>query len=192
MNFSNLKNIFQNQSLAKSSAIVFVGNMTANVVAYCYHLFMGRMLGPVGYGELSSLYSILYIFTVPLIVGQTVLVKFISNIKAHGDVGQSKQLFISMTKLISVISIIGFPIMVLISSSVTSFLHLSNPLLFILIYVTFVFSLFTVSTAGIVQGYQIYEVPISYFGRQFSEGKKLTWVDGIVALWTLIKYRFTD
>lgn len=41
-------------------------------------------------------------------------------------------------------------------------------------------------------GYQIYEVPITYFGRKFSEGKKLTWVDGVVALWTLIKYRFTD
>jgi glycosyltransferase involved in cell wall biosynthesis len=42
------------------------------------------------------------------------------------------------------------------------------------------------------KGYQIYEVPISYFGRQFSEGKKLTWVDGVIALWVLIKYRFVD
>lgn len=42
------------------------------------------------------------------------------------------------------------------------------------------------------RGYQIYEVPISYFGRKFSEGKKLTWVDGVAALWTLIKYRFVD
>lgn len=41
-------------------------------------------------------------------------------------------------------------------------------------------------------GYQIYEVPISYFGRKFSEGKKLTWRDGVVALWTLIKYRIID
>jgi len=41
-------------------------------------------------------------------------------------------------------------------------------------------------------GYQIYEVPISYFGRQFSEGKKLTWKDGVIALWTLIKYRFIN
>jgi glycosyltransferase involved in cell wall biosynthesis len=40
------------------------------------------------------------------------------------------------------------------------------------------------------KGFQIYEVPISYFGRQFSEGKKLTWVDGVIAFWTLIKYRF--
>jgi len=41
------------------------------------------------------------------------------------------------------------------------------------------------------KGYQIYEVPISYFGRKFSEGKKLTWRDGFVALWKLIKYRFS-
>jgi len=40
------------------------------------------------------------------------------------------------------------------------------------------------------KGCQIYEVPISYYGRKFSEGKKLTWRDGVVALWTLIKYRF--
>jgi glycosyltransferase involved in cell wall biosynthesis len=42
------------------------------------------------------------------------------------------------------------------------------------------------------KGFQIYEVPISYFGRQFNEGKKLTWRDGVIALWTLIKYRFVD
>ena len=40
------------------------------------------------------------------------------------------------------------------------------------------------------RGFQIYEVPISYFGRKFSEGKKLTWRDGIVAFCKLIKYRF--
>lgn len=40
--------------------------------------------------------------------------------------------------------------------------------------------------------YQIYEVPISYYGRTFSEGKKLTWRDGVVAVWTLIKYRFIN
>lgn len=42
------------------------------------------------------------------------------------------------------------------------------------------------------QGIRIYEVPISYTGREFSEGKKITWKDGISALWTLLKYRFVD
>jgi glycosyltransferase involved in cell wall biosynthesis len=42
------------------------------------------------------------------------------------------------------------------------------------------------------QGIRIYEVPISYAGREPSEGKKITWRDGFSALWTLVKYRFVD
>lgn len=43
------------------------------------------------------------------------------------------------------------------------------------------------------RGHRIYEVPISYTGREFEEGKKLNpWREGPLALWTLIKYRFVD
>ena len=42
------------------------------------------------------------------------------------------------------------------------------------------------------RGIRIYEVPISYAGREFHEGKKITWRDGFVALWILVKYRFVD
>lgn len=40
--------------------------------------------------------------------------------------------------------------------------------------------------------YKLYEMPISYYGRDFSEGKKITWKDGIAAAWALIKYRLVD
>jgi len=42
------------------------------------------------------------------------------------------------------------------------------------------------------RGYRVYEVPITYDGRGYDEGKKITWKDGIVAVWTLLKYRFTE
>jgi glycosyltransferase involved in cell wall biosynthesis len=42
------------------------------------------------------------------------------------------------------------------------------------------------------QGIRIYEVPISYAGREFEEGKKITWRDGFAALTALVKYRFVD
>lgn len=42
------------------------------------------------------------------------------------------------------------------------------------------------------RGYRVYEVPITYDGRGYEDGKKITWRDGIVALWVLIKYRFTE
>jgi len=48
-------------------------------------------------------------------------------------------------------------------------------------------------TAKILKkGYRITEIPIGFVGRTFSEGKKITWKDGIKALFYLVKYRFTD
>jgi glycosyltransferase involved in cell wall biosynthesis len=42
------------------------------------------------------------------------------------------------------------------------------------------------------RGYRVYEVPITYDGRGYEDGKKITWRDGLVALWVLVKYRFTE
>ncbi len=39
---------------------------------------------------------------------------------------------------------------------------------------------------------RIYEVPISYHGRGYEDGKKITWKDGISALWTILRYWITD
>jgi len=37
-------------------------------------------------------------------------------------------------------------------------------------------------------GYRVYEIPITYTGRTYAEGKKVTWVDGLCALWALVKW----
>jgi glycosyltransferase involved in cell wall biosynthesis len=42
------------------------------------------------------------------------------------------------------------------------------------------------------KGIRIYEVPISYNGREWEEGKKIKWYDAPIALWTLVRYRFMD
>lgn len=48
-------------------------------------------------------------------------------------------------------------------------------------------------TAKIIKaGYTIKEIPIKFSPRTFEEGKKITWRDGMKALWYLIKYRFVD
>jgi len=47
-------------------------------------------------------------------------------------------------------------------------------------------------TAKILKrGHRIYEVPISYTGREFEEGKKISWRDGLTVLWTLLKCRLS-
>lgn len=48
-------------------------------------------------------------------------------------------------------------------------------------------------TAKILKkGYKIKEIPISFNPRSFKEGKKITWKDGLIALWCLVKYRFIN
>jgi glycosyltransferase involved in cell wall biosynthesis len=42
------------------------------------------------------------------------------------------------------------------------------------------------------RGYRFYEVPISYHGRTYAEGKKITWKDGVAALYYLIRFRLAD
>jgi glycosyltransferase involved in cell wall biosynthesis len=42
------------------------------------------------------------------------------------------------------------------------------------------------------RGYRLFEVPITYAGRNPSEGKKITWKDAFPAIWALIKFRFID
>ena len=42
------------------------------------------------------------------------------------------------------------------------------------------------------KGYRIYETPISYSGRSYKDGKKITWRDGIKAIWALFRYRMFD
>lgn len=41
-------------------------------------------------------------------------------------------------------------------------------------------------------GCRVYEVPIRYYGRTYQEGKKITWRDGVAALFHLLRYRFFD
>ena len=49
-----------------------------------------------------------------------------------------------------------------------------------------------ISAKVLKRGIRIYEVPISFSGREFHEGKKITWRDGFAALYTLVKYRLKD
>lgn len=41
-------------------------------------------------------------------------------------------------------------------------------------------------------GCRIYEVPISYYGRDYSEGKKINWKDGLSAVWSILKFNLFD
>jgi O-antigen/teichoic acid export membrane protein len=142
--------------LAKGSALVFAGTMVSNVCAYLYHLFMGRILGPVGYGTLSSLISLLYIFSVPTMVLSTVLAKYFSQCKALDRNAQAKYLFDRSLKLLSICLIIGFGVILILAPIISSFIHLTNWQLMIWVYLTFAVSALTIINMSLLQVNQIF------------------------------------
>jgi O-antigen/teichoic acid export membrane protein len=147
---------FKSNPLAWGSAVMFAGSMVANVGSYLYHLLMGRALGPVGYGELSSLVSILYIFGVPILVLQTVLVKYFAQIKANRSVAEAKDLYIRVLKYLGVAILGGAGVFFLLSPVIANFLHLPSFRLIIWLYVTFGVTILASINGGFLLGYQMF------------------------------------
>ena len=99
-----IKNLMSHP-LFSGSAIMFVGNMGANVINYAYHLIMGRLLGPIGYGILASLYSILYLVSIIPSSASVSIVKFISSAKDN----ELFSVYETIRKFIFNVERIGFP-----------------------------------------------------------------------------------
>ncbi len=141
--------------LAKGSFIILVGSMVANVGAYAYHVLVGRLLGPVIYGEFSALLSLFYIINIGSGVVQTILAKFFSQLRARKLLEEVPSLFWAAFRYISLVSLIGFLVAVVSSHALSEFLHISSSY-FIWLYFLFVSFIFSVINISIMQSFQLF------------------------------------
>lgn len=123
--------------------------MVINVVNYVYHLVVGRLLGPVNYGVLASLFSILYVIGIVPTSTSVAIVKFISSGK---DANEISIVYNSINKLVLRIAIVLSVFLLLISPMVANFLKIENVILVILISPILFFSLITLVNQGASQG----------------------------------------
>ena len=179
-----LKKLTSNPLMA-GSAIIFAGRMVSNVGSYLYHLCTGRILGPAGYGELSSLISLLYIFGVPTSVLSTVLIKYFSRCKADNSPGEAKDLYIRMVQVLSKISVILLILFLIATPFIASFLNLTTPRSLIWVCIGFILSIFAWVNMSVMQGFQLFlwvsafgtfgmimklvvSTPLAYFGVEWT------------------------
>lgn len=111
-----------NHPLFSGSAIMFIGNMGANVINYAYHIIMGRLLGPLEYGVLASLYSIIYLISIIPSSAGVSIVKFISTAKEY----ELPSIYYSIKKFIFKLSIVLSLVMLVISPFVAKFLRIES------------------------------------------------------------------
>lgn len=135
--------------LLSGSAVMVIGTNFVNILNYLYHLIMGRLLGPIFYGELAVLFSLVGILGIVTLALNTVVVKYISS---TSDDLERKGLVKWFTKKILVFSISLFVLVALLSPVIASFLKIDNPFLVISVAVVAVFSLLMVVNKAVLQG----------------------------------------
>ena len=134
--------------LFSGSAIMFVGSMGANAINYLYHLIMGRLLGPVEYGILASLYSIMYLISIIPSSASVSIVKYISSSKSINVYS----VYSEINKFIFKISLIISLLILFSSKVIANFLNIDNLLSIILLAPVLFLSLVTLVNQATSQG----------------------------------------
>ena len=144
--------ILKNQLLA-GSVVLFAGSIVTSFGNYLFHLFMGRLLGPVDYGVLSSLISLTYWFGVPVGTLGLVVVKYVSVLRGQKRVGQIDYFYSWLNKKLLVIGALGFILLISLSGAIVSFLHFESTLPVLLIMVSSLIGVYATVNGAILQGF---------------------------------------
>lgn len=140
--------IFQNHLFA-NSLIMIIGSNFANFLNYVYHLLVGRLLGPIGYGELAGILSLIGLLTILPGSFNLVVTKFISSTDDKKELGSLINWVTKFSFLLG--GILAF--LVFISSAfLTQFFNFTSPWLLIVLAISFLFSIPASYNRSILQG----------------------------------------
>lgn len=154
MKKSIYKYLNKNESLLKHGMIILIASMIVNVCNYVFQLYMGRTLGPIEYGILGALFSIIYIITFSFSSIQTIISKFTSEYKAKNEYGKIFNLFTKTIKKIILFGLILFIGFIIFSNFIADFLKIPSTTPIILVGLFLCFSFLSPVITGILNGLQ--------------------------------------
>ena len=135
--------------LFSGSFLMIGGSMAINVVNYVYHVVMGRILGPVDYGVLASIFSLLYIISIAPLSTSVAIVKFISSAKNTKEVSV---IYYGIKNFIFKVAIGSSIVVLILSFPVAKFLHIQNIWSVVFVVPILFFSLVTLVNQASLQG----------------------------------------
>lgn len=140
---------FIRHPLFSGSVIMIGGSTLASALGYLYHLIMGRILGPVDYGTLASLFAILQIVSIVPISSSFAIVKFIADTK---DAGERAEVYISIKNFMWKLAVVVSLVLFLAAPAISGFLNIKGTLaVFFVGPITFL-SLITLIDQAAMQG----------------------------------------
>ncbi|WP_240912550.1 oligosaccharide flippase family protein [Thermococcus sp. LS2] len=151
---NSLKTVISEHSLFRDTFIMMIAMMLSNFFNYLYQLSMGRLLTPVEYGELFSLLSLFYIFSVFFTTVNTSITKFTSIYKINNEYGKIKTILVKASKSLALIGGLIFLGVVILSPYISKFLNIDNSLLVIILFASIPFGFVLPVYQGILRGLQ--------------------------------------
>lgn len=145
-----LKKVFPNE-LSRGTFILFVMMNIFNLLNLVFNFFMGRALGPEGYGTLAVLMSFVYIYGIPNEAIQNIISRYTSKLNLKKNYGKIKFMMLKALKKSFYIALIIFILVTLLTSVLSKFLKIDFWLIFLINIVVF-FSFAIPVVRGTLQG----------------------------------------
>lgn len=154
---NKIKNIISHPFFA-GSAIMVVGSNLANALAFVYHLIIGRLLGPIHYGELAAIISLATMFSAIFTFLSMVVIKFASSAKNKKE---ENYIFSWFSRKSFLIASSLFILTLFLSPVFSNFLHVEIKSIFIVPFFLF-FSLMSLVFRAFLQGVlKFYQMVVS-------------------------------
>ena len=138
----------------RDAFIMMIAMTLSNFFNYLYQLLMGRFLTPKEYGELFSLLSLFYIFSVLFTTINTSITKFTAVYGVNKEYGKIKGILIKATKSFTLLGIGMYIVLVLLSPIISSFLNIEDNMYVIALFASIPFGLILPAYQGILRGLQ--------------------------------------
>lgn len=143
---------FVRHPLIAGSAIIFVGSFLASLLSYFFNLILGRFLVPADYGTYATLIAFLGIFGIFPATLTIIFAKFAASHKAKQESEKISVTFMVGSKLILLIGSIILLILCLSIFYTSSFLHIKDMRLLVIVFLTIFLSIIASLPAGLLQG----------------------------------------
>jgi len=140
--------------MLKNTVVIFIGSILAGAFSYLFNMLMGRLLGPVQYGELAAVLSLVNIFTVVGGVVMTTTMYHVGELYGLGNTAGIKKLLQIFSKYIFALSILFFFFAAAFAVPIANFFSLTHLVPVIIAFSGFLFGFVSLINKGILQGTQ--------------------------------------
>jgi O-antigen/teichoic acid export membrane protein len=140
--------------LIKGSSIIFTGAIVGGLFSYAFNMMMGRLMGPVNYGELTALLSLLMIVTVAGGAITTIAMRYSGELIALGHFNALIKFFRFLSRNTLYLGLTLAVLGLILLKPIANFFSISEFLPIIIILLTVVLNLLVFVNKGILQGGQ--------------------------------------